>query len=255
MSSAYRPHCLSINGDRLELDHLFICVGPGASAAEALRAFGLTEGSPNRHPGQGTANRRFFFHNAFLELLFLTDPREVRSTLTAPTRLYERFEAATDGPGAVGDTSSGEPSTDEASFPVSPFGVCFRPSTPHEKRATFPCLRYRPAYLPPELWIEIGKAPLTEPMWFFARFFNRPDRMAVGRRQPLAHPLGVQEITAVRIVIPQVAALSPAALQAQAVAGFEIVRGDAPLMTLVFDGAPGGRCKDFQPELPLVIRW
>jgi hypothetical protein len=255
MSSAYRTRCPSINGDRLELDHLFICVGPGALAAEALRAFGLVEGSSNRHPGQGTANRRFFFRNAFLELLFLTDPREVRSTLTAPTRLYERFKAATDGPGAVGDTSSGEPSTEKASFPVSPFGVCFRPTTPDEKRATFPSLRYRPAYLPQELWIEIGKAPLTEPMWFFARFFDRPDRMAGGRRQPLAHPLGVQEITAVRILIPRETALSLAALEAQAVPGIEVARGDVPLMTLVFDGASGGRLKDFRPELPLAIRW
>lgn len=48
------------------LDHIFICVQPGASEAEALIDFGLTEGSPNRHQGQGTANRRFFFRNAFL---------------------------------------------------------------------------------------------------------------------------------------------------------------------------------------------
>ena len=45
----------------MHLDHIFIRARPGAPEAEALKAFGLTEGSPNRHPGQGTANRRFFF--------------------------------------------------------------------------------------------------------------------------------------------------------------------------------------------------
>jgi hypothetical protein len=48
------------------LDHLFICTSSGAPEAERLAEFGLIEGTPNCHPGQGTANRRFFFHNAML---------------------------------------------------------------------------------------------------------------------------------------------------------------------------------------------
>jgi Rho-binding antiterminator len=54
-----------------ELDHLFICTTIGAPEADRLVAFGLTEGTPNVHPGQGTANRRFFFHNFMLELLWV----------------------------------------------------------------------------------------------------------------------------------------------------------------------------------------
>jgi len=46
-----------------EVDHLFVCANLGAPEADSLIAFGLTEGAPNVHPGQGTANRRFFFHN------------------------------------------------------------------------------------------------------------------------------------------------------------------------------------------------
>src|SRR5262249_12960659 len=38
-----------------ELDHVLIWVGPGAPEAEGLIAFGLTEGTPNVHTGQGTA--------------------------------------------------------------------------------------------------------------------------------------------------------------------------------------------------------
>jgi hypothetical protein len=43
----------------MEIDHLFICVKPGGSEAKEIAEFGLIEGSANRHPGQGTANRRF----------------------------------------------------------------------------------------------------------------------------------------------------------------------------------------------------
>lgn len=55
----------------VELNHLFVCTAAGAPEAEALKAFGLTEGTPNTHPGQGTSNRRFFFRNAMLKLLWV----------------------------------------------------------------------------------------------------------------------------------------------------------------------------------------
>jgi hypothetical protein len=56
-----------------ELDHLFIRVEVNAREAEHLVEFGLNEGAPNVHSGQGTANRRFFFHNVMLELLWVHD--------------------------------------------------------------------------------------------------------------------------------------------------------------------------------------
>lgn len=60
----------------IQLDHVFICTSLDAPAAEQLAAFGLTEGEPNVHPGQGTACRRFFFRNVYLELLWVHDPDE-----------------------------------------------------------------------------------------------------------------------------------------------------------------------------------
>ena len=35
----------------LELDHMFICTAVDAPEADLLVAFGLTEGTPNSHPG------------------------------------------------------------------------------------------------------------------------------------------------------------------------------------------------------------
>jgi len=53
----------------VELDHVFICVDRWAPEAEQTAAFDLCERHSNVHPGPGTANRRFFFRNAMLELL------------------------------------------------------------------------------------------------------------------------------------------------------------------------------------------
>ncbi len=62
----------------MEIDHIFICVNDDGRGADALKALGLVEGTPNVHPGQGTANRRFFFRNSFIELLHLTDESEAQ---------------------------------------------------------------------------------------------------------------------------------------------------------------------------------
>jgi hypothetical protein len=45
----------------LELDHVFVCREMGAPEADRLVGFGLSEGRSWTHPGQGTANRCFFF--------------------------------------------------------------------------------------------------------------------------------------------------------------------------------------------------
>jgi hypothetical protein len=97
-----------------ELDHLFIFCAEGAPEGDALVRLGLAEGAGNVHPGQGTANRRFFFRNAYLELLWVSDPAEARSPRSLPTRLYERWEKR----GRL----------------ASPFGLVFRPAagTPPE---------------------------------------------------------------------------------------------------------------------------
>ncbi len=45
---------------------------------------------PNNHPGQGTANRRFFFFNSTLELLYIRDENEAKNGRAKRLRLTER---------------------------------------------------------------------------------------------------------------------------------------------------------------------
>jgi hypothetical protein len=70
---------------QIELDHLFVCAAPGAPEAEKFVQFGLHEGPPNQHRGQGTACRRFPFANAMIELLWVSDAGEARSQNTGRT--------------------------------------------------------------------------------------------------------------------------------------------------------------------------
>src|SRR5258707_15698256 len=76
---------------RIELDHVFVCTAPGAPEAEEFVRFGLREGPPNRHPGQGTANRRFAFANAMIELLWVDEAEEAQSECSRRTQLWERW--------------------------------------------------------------------------------------------------------------------------------------------------------------------
>ena len=72
----------------MEFDHAFILCAVGAPEGNVLVSAGLREGSSNRHPGRGDGtNRRFFFANAFLELVWVADSIEVQSKMVLPTQL------------------------------------------------------------------------------------------------------------------------------------------------------------------------
>ena len=74
----------------IAIDHAFIACQPGGPEANSLLQRGFVEGSSNTHAGQGTANRRFFFDNFMLELLWVVDHAEATSERTRRTRLWER---------------------------------------------------------------------------------------------------------------------------------------------------------------------
>jgi len=74
----------------LRLDHFFILASPGAPEADALLKLGLVEGASNEHPGQGTANRRFFLANTKLEFLYIQDIAEAMNGAGKGLRFTER---------------------------------------------------------------------------------------------------------------------------------------------------------------------
>jgi len=120
----------------IDLDHFFIWTDVGAPAAAALTALGFVEGAPNIHPGQGTANRRFFFDNAMLELLWVQDEAEAGSAPVRRLHLLERWQGREAG--------------------ASPFGLCFRPVGAAAQALPFPGWTYQPSYLPEGVSMHIG---------------------------------------------------------------------------------------------------
>jgi hypothetical protein len=221
----------------IELDHVFICTAAGAPEAERLIEFGLTEGSPNRHPGQGTANRRFFFQNAFLELLWVEDPAEAQNELVRRTGLWERWSRR--GRGA------------------SPFGVGFRPGPETGKPVPFPTWEYRPPYLPEPLAIHMAANSdvATEPLLFYLAFGRRPNPDDSARRQPRDHAAGLRTITGVRVGVAHGGAGPELRAAEASCPGLQLSPAIEDLMEISFDGETRGESIDFRPALPLILRW
>lgn len=215
----------------LEFDHAFICCSPGAPEGDALVRLGLTEGSPNTHPGQGTANRRFFFRNAFLELLWVADPEEARSEPARRTRLWERWS---------GRTSN-----------ACPFGLVFRSKGTGAGAVPFPTWGYRPAYLPPDLSIGFADGvPLHEPELVHVPFLLRP---GVPRQEPTNHALPVRQVSGVSVGLPGAERLSPPS-QAVSSAGLARYRpAEHPVLELTFHSKED-LAWDLRPTLPLLLR-
>jgi hypothetical protein len=214
---------------QVELDHLFICAAPGAPEAEKLIRFGLSEGTPNDHPGQGTANRRFAFSNAMIELLWVYEPEEAQSQVSARTMLWDRWVGPRDR--------------------TCPFGVCVRPVNLRDGIPPFPGWEYRPAYLPASLSMHIGEAGIEEPMWVYLSFLTRSQRRDWFRE----HAAGIREITRLTLHTP-VALRSRAAQILVDAEVIDVASSTSYGLEVEFDRKRTGRRVDFRPDLPLIFQ-
>jgi hypothetical protein len=214
---------------QIELDHLFVCTSVGAPEAEDLVRFGLQEGPPNQHPGQGTANRRFAFVNAMLELLWVSDAREAQSERIQRTQLFRRWS----GRGRE----------------TCPFGIALRPAHPDCITPPFPAWEYRPIYLPDPLVMHVAESGLEEPTRFFLNFMTRADR----ERQFIEHPARVRRITGLELISP-VALRSSASQTMVESSVLSSRKGPEFLLQIEFDGNRCNQYVDFRPKLPLIFR-
>ena len=153
-----------------EIDHVLIFSSTGAPEAERLIAFGLTEGSPNRHSGQGTANRRFFFDNAMLELLWVENPEEALSEGICRLGLWERWSRR--GAGAC------------------PFGICYRPASEPGIAPPFKSWHYQPPYAPITIAVAVTSDNFNEPLLFYLGHVGRQ-----ARDEPRAHSARIRNLS------------------------------------------------------------
>ena len=211
----------------MELDHLFLAVPDRGACGDPLVAFGLTEGSGNRHEGQGTANRRFFFPNLMLEILWVEDEREARSALTGPMGLFERCREA----GA------------------SPFGVGIRAEGP----LSFPAWEYRPRYLGGRGCLRVGCGSGVQEPLVFCLPEGVPSCGVRHASEPRAW--GESRVAEVELHTRQEVPLGAPRAALNGLEGFRAVRGDRDLLVLRLEGPPGEGSRCFLPGLPLELRW
>ena len=214
----------------LYLDHAFITCSVGAPEAAALVERGFVEGSANVHPGQGTANRRFFFGNFMLELLWVTNPDEAASDAVYPTGLWERWSKRSEG--------------------ASRFGIVYGGVPAYGSSVPFATESYRPPYLAPPMSIEIVQGmALEEPALFWISSL-------VGDREtssePTNHRASVRSISGVRIGLTGTRTLSHAARRVRDAALLDFFSTPSQVLEVRFQSEHDS-ILDCRPELPLVF--
>jgi hypothetical protein len=211
----------------IELDHFFILTTPGAPEASLLKEIGLVEGPASDHPGQGTANRRFFFANSMLELIYLRDVEQARRGPGSGLLFAERFAAAD----------------------ASPFGLVFK-RTADAADAPFPGWAYHADYLSDGRYLHIGdnSVEIREPLCVYQPFAGSRTSNASGTGSN-AHSL-----TRIQISLPLSRPSTPLGIAARA-DGLSLTFNEPHFMEVTLDGARRGQRRDFRPGLPLAIGW
>ncbi len=212
----------------LSLDHIFIITKPGAAVADQLVDLGFIEGTSNTHPGQGTANRRFFFNDFTIELLYVSDAHEAANGAGSRLGILERSQNSL----------------------ASPFGLIVRVSefgiTPH-----FPSWQYFPDYFNGKMSFYVGENSnnLQEPLCICM-----PPSLPKSNTIPseLSNPNWI--LTTIEIGTP-VASPSPTLAHFQQVERVMVRHATDHHMTLTFNNAVADQSKELSPLLPLTVRW
>jgi hypothetical protein len=211
----------------VELDHIIFFCGPGAPEADALLGRGLHEGPGNSHPGQGTVNRRFFFRNLYLELLWVEGYDEAQVGEARRTGLWDRWINRHNG--------------------CCPIGLVFRPSAPGAP-TPFPSWSYVPKYFPAGFSIDVAlDIPRNEPLLFYLPF-ARP--ALVEDVAPVPGGAQVGAISGVSLHLPDTGSLSPALNSVVASGALSVEPGQAFLVDIRHEGE-SSEIIDLRDKLPL----
>ncbi len=219
-----------------EIDHIFIAASPGAHQLDACLLDLVREGSRNVHPGQGTANRRFFFQDMMLEFIWLADPAAAQQGIAGRMALARRLVSEADGPAA------------------SPFGICLR--LLDEAASPFAAWPYQPDYLAgaDPLYIGANASLAHEPLLFYMPRGRHPG-LRSDSTEPRRHPAGWRQATSLTLAQPLADPISAVLDRFRSLELMALEDDPAPLLTVEFDYGTRGQARDCRPHFPLLIRW
>lgn len=213
----------------MEVDHIFIFSDSLGSEADGLVDLGLTEGSSRVHPGQGTTNRKFYFKNFFLEILWVSDEEEIINERTRPIGLWER--------------------ANHQANKYARFGLCLK--GPAENKLFSGSHAYRPVYLPDGYAIDVlPNHEFPSLPWTF-KLPAFPKKTTP--KEPTAHLLGIKNLTSVAFGIQKEDLRSPFISYFKEWAHVTFFESSEPQLRITFDGAVSNQ-EIAIPELQLVIR-
>jgi hypothetical protein len=214
----------------MDIDHIFIFTNDNGKIADELVQFGLTEGSSRVHVGQGTTNRKFYFDNFFLEILWVHNEEELKSEITKPTGLWQRADFYSTN---------------------SPFGLCLV-NTDETERLFEKAFKYQPAYFPVGLNIDILKNEqnLNLP-WTFRLPFKGQKK---NETEPTEHKNGIRNLTSVEFGISNFDERDEFIQQFFGQEKIKFTLASTNFLTLTFDGNNTGLAKEFK-KLNLKIKY
>jgi hypothetical protein len=229
----------------LEFDHVWIVVTREAPERTALAHAGLKiSPNVNRHDRQGTASITAEFLNAYIELLW-PDP-------TVPV-----------APGAERGVEKFKQRMNWRTSGWCPIGIGLRRTRPNTT-LPFPTWSIAPAWMPQGTSIEIltprddTKSPsffIEPPVLTVNEEVNRKLAENDPRRASFQHSIGVERITAIRIVRPK--AYQPIApfTYLEKAGALKAEEGNVWAVDVTFDHGRKAQTKDLRPDLPLIIHY
>lgn len=214
----------------MSIDHIFIFTDDHGIVADKLVDFGLTEGSNRVHVGQGTTNRKFYFDNFFLEILWVHNIDEITNDKTKPMGLWQRAAYKNNH--------------------FSPFGLCLVNADDTEmifKNA----YKYQPDYFPQGMEIEIIKnEDQTDLPWTFRLPFKGKKKH---ENEPTIHKNGITILT--NAVFEYKASYDKAFLaHFQNQAQIQFIKSSRNWLNLIFDHGKQGKKQEFE-QLKLTIEY
>lgn len=215
----------------MEIDHLFIFSSRKGQEVDDLVDVGFTEGSGRVHPGQGTMNRKIYFENFYLEIVWVRDESEIKSDNLLKTKLWERSNFLLNG--------------------CSPFGLGFM-NTPDTHLLFEQAIKYQPDYFPEGISFDIitNEQENYLPWTFRPPLINSPNQT----NEPTAHQNGIKKLT--RTIFELNATVYEnwftKLIENNSPVNFQ--PGTKNTMTLEFDNGVNGKSKIFD-ALNLVIKF
>lgn len=219
----------------LQPDHAYIWVSEGAPEASKLREFGLLQWPEPADVGEGVAWTGFQFENFFLELTWVSDPDRFRETWLSWHEAHaERVEWRESG--------------------AAPFALAFNRRDPTN-------LSIPEQFEVDHWWDEHGgyvrdagsRVPF---LMLMGPRYSMPDPawMTPELKRASDHPVGIRELTAMKLHAPESVAHEVLDMLI-AQDAMTLVPDSEYVLELTFDEARQGGTFDGRPELPLIIHY